>query len=60
MVEQSVVDQQLLTDHVEVTQSGLGPGSVDLTHILALIRPLNVSNQITPDKNLSKSLSPLT
>ena len=43
--------QQLLTDHVEVTQSGLGSGSVDLTHILALIRPLHVSNQIRADKN---------
>ena len=51
------MDQQLLTNHVEVTQSGLGSGSVDLTHILTLIRPLHVSNQITADKNLSNSLS---
>ena len=56
-----IQDQQLLTNHVEVTQSGLGSGSVDLTHILTLIRPLHVSNQITEDKNISEhflSLSP--
>ena len=51
------MDQPLLTNHVEVAQSGLGSGCVDLTHILTLIRPLHVSNQITGDKNISKSLS---
>ena len=31
-----------LTNHVEVAQPGLGPGGVDLAHVLPLVRPLHV------------------
>ena len=37
-----------LTHNMEVAESGLGPGGVDLTHVLALIAPLDVSDVKIP------------
>ena len=41
-------DSDQLTHNVEVAEPGLGPGGVDLTHVLALIAPLDVSDVKIP------------
>ena len=37
-----------LTNNMQVAQPGLGPGSVDLAHVLALVRPLHVPDVEVP------------
>ena len=34
---------------MEVAESGLGPGGVDLTHVLTLITPLDISDVQIPN-----------
>ena len=37
-----------LTNNMQVAQPGLGPGSVDLAHVLALVGPLHVADVQVP------------